>query len=68
MKLFLILVSLNVVLALAVAGFVHIRRNETGITITIETGALWWWIQAIWEACRELTSNTLRRRSHSEKT
>jgi hypothetical protein len=64
MKLFLIFASLNLVLALAVAGLLHVRRASGSITITLETGAIAKWLLALKEAGTELLSNSLRRRRH----
>ena len=61
MKLFLALVSLNLVLAMAVVGFLKVQRTPTGIAIYIETGMLSAWYQTLKELSAELISSTFRR-------
>jgi hypothetical protein len=63
MKLFLTLVILNVLLAMAVAGFIRVHRVDGNVTITIQTVALWAWVQAVWGAARELMWSAYGRRS-----
>jgi hypothetical protein len=73
MKLFVTIVLIDLVLAMAVAGVLQFRRTASGFTITIETALLSNWYRTLKEAGAELKeagvefiSNTFRRHSSDD--
>jgi hypothetical protein len=66
MKLFVTIVLIDLVLAMAVAGVLQVRRTASGFAITIETALLSNWYRTLKEAGVEFISNTFRRHSSDD--
>lgn len=61
MALFLVILTLS--LAVAASGCIHAGRQEKRLTITIDGGPIWGWIQGLWELGKEcIASIRVRRR------